>query len=26
MRYAREGPQSLDAILSELDAAWPDDG
>jgi alpha-glucoside transport system substrate-binding protein len=26
MRYAREGPQSLDAILAELDAAWPDDG
>jgi alpha-glucoside transport system substrate-binding protein len=26
MRYAREGPQSIDAILAELDAAWPDDG
>ena len=26
MRYAREGSVSLDAILSELDAAWPDDG
>jgi DNA-binding SARP family transcriptional activator/ABC-type glycerol-3-phosphate transport system substrate-binding protein len=26
MRYATEGPESLDAILSELDAAWPDDG
>jgi alpha-glucoside transport system substrate-binding protein len=25
MRYATEGPSSLDAILSELDAAWPDD-
>ncbi|HET7236898.1 MAG TPA: extracellular solute-binding protein, partial [Actinomycetota bacterium] len=25
MRYAREGPDSLDAILAELDAAWPDD-
>jgi alpha-glucoside transport system substrate-binding protein len=24
MRYAREGPSSLDAILAELDAAWPD--
>jgi alpha-glucoside transport system substrate-binding protein len=23
MRYAREGPESLDAILAELDAAWP---
>jgi hypothetical protein len=26
MRYAREGPESLDSILAELDAAWPDDG
>ncbi len=26
MRYAREGPESLDDILAELDAAWPDDG
>jgi alpha-glucoside transport system substrate-binding protein len=26
MRYAREGPASLDAILAELDAAWPEDG
>ena len=26
MRYAREGPGSLDAILAQLDAAWPDDG
>ena len=26
MRYAREGPESLDTILAELDAAWPDDG
>ncbi len=26
MRYAEEGPESLDAILAELDAAWPDDG
>jgi serine/threonine protein kinase/ABC-type glycerol-3-phosphate transport system substrate-binding protein len=25
MRYAAEGPGSLDAILAELDAAWPDD-
>ena len=25
MRYAREGPESLDSILSELDAAWPED-
>jgi DNA-binding SARP family transcriptional activator/ABC-type glycerol-3-phosphate transport system substrate-binding protein len=23
MRYATEGPESLDAILAELDAAWP---
>jgi len=26
MRYAQEGPGSLDAILTELDAAWPYDG
>jgi serine/threonine protein kinase/ABC-type glycerol-3-phosphate transport system substrate-binding protein len=26
MRYVQEGPASLDAILAELDAAWPDDG
>jgi len=27
MRYAEKGPASLDAILTELDAAWPaDDG
>jgi alpha-glucoside transport system substrate-binding protein len=26
MTYAREGPESLDRILAELDAAWPDDG
>jgi alpha-glucoside transport system substrate-binding protein len=26
MRYATEGPESLDSILAELDAAWPDDG
>ena len=25
MRFAREGPESLDGILAELDAAWPDD-
>ena len=25
MRYSREGPGSLDEILNELDAAWPDD-
>jgi alpha-glucoside transport system substrate-binding protein len=25
VRYLDEGPGSLDAILSELDAAWPDD-
>jgi alpha-glucoside transport system substrate-binding protein len=25
MRYAEEGPESLDAILAELDGAWPDD-
>jgi alpha-glucoside transport system substrate-binding protein len=26
MRYAAEGPDSLEGILAELDAAWPDDG
>ncbi len=26
MRYAAEGPESLDQILTELDAAWPEDG
>ena len=26
MRYAEEGPGSLDSILTRLDAAWPDDG
>ena len=26
VRYLREGPESLDRILAELDAAWPDDG
>jgi DNA-binding SARP family transcriptional activator/ABC-type glycerol-3-phosphate transport system substrate-binding protein len=26
IRYLEEGPESLDAILAELDAAWPDDG
>ncbi len=26
MTYLREGPASLDRILAELDAAWPDDG
>ena len=25
MRYAAQGPDSLDAILTELEAAWPDD-
>ena len=25
-RYLQEGPESLDAILAELEAAWPDDG
>lgn len=25
MTYATEGPGSLDAILAELDAAWPDE-
>jgi DNA-binding SARP family transcriptional activator/ABC-type glycerol-3-phosphate transport system substrate-binding protein len=25
IRFAEEGPQSLDSILAELDAAWPDD-
>jgi DNA-binding SARP family transcriptional activator/ABC-type glycerol-3-phosphate transport system substrate-binding protein len=24
--YVQEGPESLDRILAELDAAWPDDG
>ena len=24
MRYAAEGPGSLDSILTELDSAWPD--
>ena len=26
MTYAERGPESLDSILSDLDAAWPDDG
>jgi alpha-glucoside transport system substrate-binding protein len=26
MRFATKGPESLDAILAELDAAWPEDG
>ncbi len=26
MTYVGEGPASLDALLAELDAAWPDDG
>jgi serine/threonine protein kinase/ABC-type glycerol-3-phosphate transport system substrate-binding protein len=26
IRYLDEGPQSLDAILTELEASWPDDG
>ena len=26
MTYVREGPDSLDGILAELDAAWPDTG
>ncbi len=26
MRYAEEGPSSLDSILTELDNAWPDNG
>ena len=26
IRYMEEGPDSLDTILAELDAAWPDDG
>jgi hypothetical protein len=25
IRYVSDGPDSLDAILGELDAAWPDD-
>jgi hypothetical protein len=24
-RYMVEGPESLDAILADLEAAWPDD-
>jgi serine/threonine protein kinase/ABC-type glycerol-3-phosphate transport system substrate-binding protein len=26
IRYIRQGPASLNGILAELDAAWPDDG
>jgi DNA-binding SARP family transcriptional activator/ABC-type glycerol-3-phosphate transport system substrate-binding protein len=26
MKYVRKGPESLDGILAELEAAWPDDG
>jgi DNA-binding SARP family transcriptional activator/ABC-type glycerol-3-phosphate transport system substrate-binding protein len=26
MQYVREGPDSLDEVLSDLDAAWPDSG
>jgi DNA-binding SARP family transcriptional activator/ABC-type glycerol-3-phosphate transport system substrate-binding protein len=26
IRYLEQGPDSLDAILAELEAAWPDDG
>lgn len=26
IRYLDDGPQSLDAILAELEAAWPEDG
>ena len=26
MEYVREGPDSLDEVLSDLDAAWPDTG
>jgi len=26
MRYIREGPESLDGVLQELDDAWPDAG
>ena len=26
MRYAREGPRSLDRILRDIDAAWPGGG
>jgi alpha-glucoside transport system substrate-binding protein len=26
IRYVSEGPESLDAVLADLDAAWPDDG
>jgi hypothetical protein len=26
IRYLQEGPDSLDATLADLEAAWPDDG
>jgi hypothetical protein len=26
VRYVSEGPDSLDSILADLEAAWPDDG
>jgi len=26
VRYVEDGPDSLDGILAELEAAWPDDG
>ena len=26
IRNVRQGPASLDGILANLDAAWPDDG
>jgi hypothetical protein len=26
MRYVRDGPESLDEVLADLDAAWPDSG
>jgi hypothetical protein len=26
MTYLAEGPESLDEVLAELDAAWPDTG
>jgi hypothetical protein len=26
LRYMSRGPESLDAILADLEAAWPDDG
>ena len=26
MRYVQEGPESLDEVLTDLDAAWPDTG